>query len=141
MTDTSFSVAFESRRRAHPREVGGFSTDAHSNYCIVWAQERITPFVHLDDGSEITIDVPWQPLNGAEAPPNCQTGDRGIPWNRADDLKSTPQFVSVPAVVLPGVALLLFGLIVRGTPARRARMAGLVLTLASTLLAATLWFV
>jgi hypothetical protein len=142
LTGTSFAVAFESRRSAHPRHVSGFSTDARGRYCIVWAEERVTPIAVLAGRSEVGIDVPWKALNGSRRPPGCQAGDHGIPWNRADDLKSTRQFVAVPAFALPAMALLLLALVLGGGPAgRRTRIAGLVLATASTLLAAVLWFV
>jgi hypothetical protein len=139
VTGTAFSVAFESRRSARPRDVSGFSTDAQGRFCIVWAQESITPFLHVD-GSVTSIRDPWQPLNGANPPPGCQAGDQGIPWNRADDLTSSAQFLAVPAVAGPGMVLLLVALVLGGAPtARRPRTAGLALTVASTLLAALLW--
>lgn len=141
LTDTAFSVAFESRRGARPRDVSGFSTDAHGRYCIIWAQERITPSAHVG-GSEWSIRDPWQPLNGASPPPGCQAGDQGIPWNRADDLTTSAQFLAVPAVAVPGVVLLLVALVLGGAPtARNPRTAGIALTVASTLLAALLWLV
>jgi hypothetical protein len=141
ITDTAFSVSFESRRRAHPREVGGFSTDAQGRYCIVWAAERITPFVHFDD-VERTIQTPWQPLNGPNPPRGCQSGNHGIPWNRADDATSSPQFIAVPALAVPGALLLLVALVAGVAPtARRPRRAGLALTVASTMLAALVWLV
>jgi hypothetical protein len=141
LSDSPFSVAFESRRSANPREVGGFSTDSRGRYCIVWAEERITPSAVLDRRSEVGIDAPWHALNGSARPPGCQAGDHGIPRNRADDLKSSTQFVAVPAVTLPAMALLLLGLVLGRRPAGRyTRTAGLVVTLAGTLLAAALWF-
>jgi hypothetical protein len=133
-TNTPFTVAFESRRHAHPREVAGFSTDAEGRYCIVWAQERITPFAHVADLTR-PIRGARQPLNGTDPPPGCQTGDQAIPWNRADDLRRSLQFLSVPAAVVPGMILLLVGL-VGGASSRRA---GVVLILTGTAVAALLW--
>jgi hypothetical protein len=139
LTDTTFTVAFESRRRAHPRDVSGFSTDAQGRYCIVWAQERDTPFAQFDS-SETTIEQPWRALNGAQPPPGCQSGDQRIPWNRANDLTSSAQFLAVPAIVVPGAVLLLVAVALGAAPSgRRARSAGLLLSAASTALTALLW--
>jgi hypothetical protein len=137
--NASFTVTFESRRDADPRDVGGFSTDTHGSYCIVWALERITPFAHIG-GADRRIDGHWQPLRGVKPAPSCQRGDQGIPWNRGSDLKSSPQFASVFAVALPTMGLLLIGLWVpRGRVALLVCAAGLALTVATTLLAAILW--
>jgi hypothetical protein len=137
--DTSFSVAFASRRSSRP--VGGFATDAHGEYCIVWAHERITPRAHVEDGGpSIQVDAPWRPLNGADPPPGCDAGDEGIPWNRGDDLQNTPQFFSVPVVIVPAAALLLLALLIRRTPwTSLCRRGGLALTAVGTLLTAILW--
>jgi hypothetical protein len=139
---TAFSVSFESRRDVLPRETGGFSTDADGHYCIVWAQEEEL-FVHVagvaGDGA-VTFTDPWQPLNGADPPPDCQTSDQGVPWNRAQDLMSSPEFLALPALAVPAAALLLVALLLEGAPkARLARTAGLVLTAASSGLAVLLW--
>jgi hypothetical protein len=140
--NTAFSVSFESRRDARPRETGGFSTDATGHYCIVWAQEEVW-FVHVagvaGDGA-VRFSDPWQPLNGADPPPDCQTSDQGVPWNHAQDLMSSPEFLALPALAVPAVALLLIALLLEGAPkARHARAVGLVLTVASTGLAVLLW--
>jgi hypothetical protein len=134
LANTAFAVTFASRLTAPA--VRGFTTDARGAYCVVWAEERIVPFITAGSSPTLPTDVPWEPLRGAAPPAGCQSGDRGIPWNRSDDLQRTPQYISVFAVVLPGVALLLLGL-VRGT--RRARHGGLGLAFAGTLLAAALW--
>lgn len=138
--NTRFTVAFESRRNADPREVGGFSTDANGAFCIVWAQERSTPSITSDGAPRGSIRG-WEPLNGADPPRRCQEGDRGIPWNRASDLKTSPQFMSVPALAVAAAALLLVALVGGRAETLRMRRSGLALTLASTLLAAVLWFV
>ena len=139
LTNAPFSVAFETRRNEDPNEVGGFSTDRFGNYCIVWARERIIPIAYFD-GSYRSIRSPWQPLNGSQRPRNCQEGNHGIPWNRADDSKSSPQFLSVFVLTLTSVVLLLVGLALGGAPAARpVQIAGLSATLASTLLVGLLW--
>jgi hypothetical protein len=139
VTNTPFTVGFESRRNAEPGEVGGFSTDSAGRFCILWAQERITPSISLDGAPEGSIQG-WEPLNGSDPPLGCQAGDEGIPWNRADDLKTSPQFMSVPALAVPAAALLLVALLGGRTGTQRLRQAGFALTFASTLLAVILWF-
>jgi len=137
---TAFTVHFSSRRDAH-RDVSGFTTDAQGGYCIVWAEERSTPVASYDD-TVASIKADWRPLAGAKPPTGCQAGDRGIPWNRADDLRHTPQYVAGLILTLAGMALLLLALVLRNAPsAWWLRTAGLSVTAASTLLVALLWLV
>ena len=139
--NADFTVSFESRRSAHPRRVSGYSTDAQGRYCLIWSQERIIPFAYYN-GSGTSIRGSWQPLDGASPPARCQAGDQGIPWRRADDLRSSVQFVAVPALVIPGSVLLLAGLLLGGAPsAARVRTCGFVLTAAGTVLAVLVWYV
>ena len=141
VTDSRFRVTFESRHRSRPGPVGGFSTDRTGHYCIVWASERITPFFEADDGARGAIEDPWRPLNGAAPPRGCQPGDQGIPWNRADDLERSPQFVSVAAIGFASIALLLVGLVRnRARFAGRVRALGVALAVAMTIVGAVLWF-
>jgi hypothetical protein len=137
LRNRSFSVAFASRRGLDP--VSGFHTDAKGRYCIVWASERIVPFVSVDDGSSAPrgIDGDWRPLAGARPPAGCEAGDAGIPWPRADDATTSWQFRTVPAVVAVAVGLLLVALLRGGA---RVRRTGLALTLAGTLLAIAVRF-
>jgi hypothetical protein len=134
LTNTSFSVAFASRQTSSPRDVSGFSTDANGDYCIVWAEERITPFLQVSPSFGTSLSEPWKPLNGASPPHGCQSGNQGIPWNHASDLKRTPQFVSVIVLGIASALLLLVGLTF---PA--FAIAGLTLTTATTALGAILW--
>ena len=141
LPSSPFAVTFESRRGLVPREVHGFTTDAAGVYCIVWAQERVTPFVNSGDVQSSVRD-PWQPLNGAAAPAGCQSGDQDIPWNRSDDLDSSAPFLAVPATLTAAVVLLLAALLLSSpAAAARARVAGLALTIASTVLAGVVWLV
>jgi hypothetical protein len=128
---TPFTVAFASRRDG--RDVGGFSSDGDARYCIVWARERITPFVHFASGRETSIRGPWRPLHGPNPPPGCQSGDRGIPWDRADDLKSAPQFLLVAVLGFATMGLLLLGLALgRVRAATRVRGLGVAMTIVAT---------
>ncbi|MGZ6616355.1 MAG: hypothetical protein ACXVFQ_18230 [Solirubrobacteraceae bacterium] len=132
----AFSVVFPSRRDASPRSVEGFRTDQQGRYCIVWADERGLPYID-SVGEMRTL---WQPLNGRDPPPGCRSGDEGIPWNRADGITDSPQFLAVPAILIPGLILLLIALVRGDVPeARRPRGAGFALALAGTALAALLW--
>ncbi len=125
-----------SQRDASPRSVQGFRTDPPGRYCIVWADERGLPYVE----SVGEVRTPWQPLSGRRPPPGCRSGEEGIPWNRADNIIDSPQFLAVPAILVPGMILLLIPL-VRGdvSEAGRPRAAGLALAVAGTVLAALLW--
>src|SRR5215210_160571 len=139
MANTSFALRFESRDRAHPRDVHGFSSDAQGRYCIVWAQERITPIARFD-GTETAIKGFWKPLNEGQPRPGCQSGDHDIPWDRADDLTSSARFLAVPAMAVPAAVLLLVALVLGAGPSgRRARAVGLLLAATSTALTALLW--
>ena len=111
LTNMPFSVDFETRRgREGPSLVDGFATDGFGNYCVVWARERIIPRAYVDERYVAGIDGRWEPLNGSGPPRGCQEGDEGIPWNRADDRASSPQFISVFVLTLTSIALLLVGL-------------------------------
>src|SRR4051794_34096168 len=73
-----FSVAFESR--SGEDDVAGFRTDADGRYCIVWADERITPFASTAGAADIALRG-WRETS--DPGPRCQTADEGIPWNRS----------------------------------------------------------
>src|ERR1044072_1262819 len=45
LANTAFTVEFASRRDTS--RVGGFVPDDRGNYCILWARERITPYVYV----------------------------------------------------------------------------------------------
>lgn len=142
LANTPFVVRFESRRSASPRYVGGFSSDSSGEYCIRWARESVRPAVRPAGGVEVPIMADWQPLNGAAPPPRCQAGDEGIPWNRADDLKSTWQYISVVVTTLASIALLAVGLLPRAVPGTtRLREAGNALAVVATATAVLVWSV
>jgi hypothetical protein len=138
VASTRFTVSFESRR-GRPA-VEGFATDAHGGYCIVWAQERIVPFANAGD-ELIPIPDPWESLERAGPPAGCQSGNAGIPWDRADDLSTRAPYRAVQVFALAAVALLAIGL-VAGTRrgGRGACAAGLGLAGVSTALTAAQWF-
>jgi hypothetical protein len=139
LADTPFTVRFESRRNERRRDVGGFRSDGQGRFCIVWPSEEITPFIELD-GTD-AIHTPWVSLGRQAPPPGCQPGDAGIPWNRSDDLESTIQFRSVPALLVPAAALLVLAFLFRMEGAGKLlQRGGLALTAAGTVLAAVLWF-
>jgi hypothetical protein len=80
----------------------GSRTDARGRYCIVWAKETITPSAVVGDGGPIGLRR-WRPLRGAAAPPGCQETAAGIPWDRAENLRSSWQFLTL--LLLPALAL------------------------------------
>ena len=136
LTATPFSVGFPSREGM--RDAGGFSTDAAGRYCIVWAQDdRVTLFAHVS-GATFPLTAAWAPLNGAAPPRGCQSGDQGIPWNRAGDLRDSTQYESVIAALIAAMAVLGFALGYSATG--RLDKAGIGLTVAATAYAAVVWF-
>lgn len=130
LADTAFTVAFESRLDA-PR-VGGFTTDADGTYCLVWATEATTPLAYVDGTLAGRLE------QDAEAPPgDCQTSDAEIPWNRADDLRSTPQFVGVFVPGALAILALVLGLL---RPTRTSFVIGSALTAVTFALTVFVWF-
>lgn len=121
-----FSVEFESRGGKPP--VAGFRTDGDGRYCIVWAQERITPFASTAGAGSIAL-CDWRQTS--EPPPRCQAADEGIPWNRSDDRMSRPQFI-VPVMLGAAAAVLLLVGLIGGARRRGAGRAGLALTALTT---------
>lgn len=136
LANTSFSVAFES---VSP-PIGGFSTDQHAGYCIVWALDDDIPRVTV--GSREVADLEgWSPLKGRSAPRGCQDAGRSITWHRADDLESSPEFVLIALLLLTSGACLLGGLgLGRSSPAAvRLGRVGLALTPLSAGVGVLLW--
>lgn len=132
----AFSVSFPSRRSSRPASVHGFSTDAQGGYCILWAQEHGQPYVD-SIGKALAL---WQPLNGGRAPPGCQSGEEGIPWNQAEDLQGSPQYFAVFWILVPAIVLLLAALIIGTVPAARwPRAIGFALAAVGTALAIAFW--
>jgi hypothetical protein len=130
-----FSVSFESRSGESP--VAGFRTDGEGRYCIVWAQERITPFANTTGAGSIALRD-WRETS--EPPAACQTSDEAIPWHRADDRMSRPQFL-VPVALGAAAAVLLLVALVGGPRRRNVRRAGLALTAVTTVAVAAVWLV
>src|SRR3954447_10290318 len=134
MMTGAFTVSFPLSGK---HRVGGFSTDAEGRYCVVWAPEA-SPTANIG-GLAVplqVIDAPGRPI-----PPGCQEGNAGIPWKHADDLKSSPQYLSLLFTLLIAGGILMGGLAYAGDtrPARLHREAGLAMTVVSTLLFAVLW--
>jgi hypothetical protein len=146
----TFYVRFESRDREGLSLVP-FHTDAAGNFCVSWANERITPSVEDGNGlplrtrstlpvGETGLDLGglryWQPGH----PPGCEESDEGIPWNRADGLGSS--WRSWLLIILPVAAIgLLLASIARrrDASARSLHLAGLAVTAASALSLLVLW--
>lgn len=136
LASTPFTVAFASRSVAGDT-VGGFRTDQTGRYCIRWAGERVTPFLYVNGRFAGGARNGWQPLHGASPPRGCQSGNRGIPWDRTDALKSTPEFRSVVIGGLASIGLLALGLLLgRIGEGREIRLAGLALHRAGLVLSA-----
>lgn len=109
---TVLRVSFDSRRDL-PNVT--FRRAPRAPLCIVWAQERTTPFAYGDRGTG-PLNT-YVPLNGAAPPGGCSTSSEGIPWDRADDLWSTWQFRSVWIVGVAGLLVLAASMLV--DPRRR----------------------
>jgi hypothetical protein len=129
--NTLFKVAFPSIVD-YGGLVGGFRTDSNGHYCIVWAPESGTFIIN---GNQTNFGPPRGRLLLGRFPAGCQSGNRGVPWWRAEDLGSSPQYRSVTDAALLTMLVLVFGLI--GGPSKlaaRVRATGVVLALASTIL-------
>lgn len=61
----------------------------------------------------------------APPPAGCQSGDENVPWWRADDLTSAPQYLAVIGAALLAMAVLAIGILAgRSNAAARVRAAG-----------------
>jgi hypothetical protein len=130
--DTSFELA-----AVGVGKVGGFRTDSRGRYCVVWTPDGGELLV---DGQDAGILSMGSRLRG-HPPAGCQGGDENVPWDRADDLTTSPQYVSVIVLGLVTITLLILG--IRGRQSlsgRWLRTAGLALTVASTTLPIVLWW-
>jgi hypothetical protein len=135
---TRFTIAFASRRGE--RDVGGFATDARGRYCFLWAREDIVPYIHPDAGATIPARS-FRPLEESAPPARCQTGDAGIPWDRAEPVSDAWQSLTVPLLAMPACVLLFLAAISRDVPLGRGLLrGGLVVTGATSLLFVLLWF-
>ena len=137
--NTPFQVLFYSVQKAGGGPVGGFRTDSHGDYCVVWAPESGYFVIH---GSPNYGSLPYlgQVLHG-RPPAGCQYGDQGVPWFRARDLTSSIEYISVIVLGLVTMWVLGTGIAIgRAAWDRRVRVAGLWLALASTVLFVAVWF-
>ncbi|HEY1510326.1 MAG TPA: hypothetical protein VGF93_15060 [Solirubrobacteraceae bacterium] len=136
--NTPFEVDFSSVRLAGGGLVGGFRTDSNGRYCIVWAPEDGT-FV-INGSKNYGYFYNGHPLHG-RPPAGCQSGNQNVPWWRADDLTSSPQYLAVIGLALLTMTVLVIGIVSgRSKPAARVRAAGLALALASTALFLAVWW-
>lgn len=133
-----FEVDFPSLTQAGGGRVGGFRTDSHGRYCIVWAPEGGT-FV-INGSENYGYFYNGEALHGPP-PAGCQSGDENVPWWRARDLTSSWQYFTVIGAALLTMAVLLVGISGgRSRLATRARATGLALSLASTVLLVVVWW-
>jgi hypothetical protein len=140
LTNTRFGVGFGSPN-AKPPGTGGFATNSAGRYCVVWASYAYDPAVFVAGRTVATMND-WHPLDGRTPPHSCERGNGRIPWNRADDTTSSPQYRGVLALLVTTLVLLLGAVLPTREPAAsRVRLAGLALTAASTLTTALVWLV
>ena len=142
LPDTRFSVRFASRLSNPP--ISGFVTDSHGRFCIRWAEEDGGPRFYV--GNELVATIPenlfFPPKISGPSPPGCQSSDAAIPWYHTSDPTGTPAFLSVTVLGLLSAGLLLAGLLLGARlVGARLRVAGVGLTLATTAIAAFVWFV
>lgn len=83
---------FASRQDLAPVKL---STDAAGRMCFFWARERVSPQRGLR----------WHSLARRRPPSGCRSLDVGVPWNRAVDVRSAWQYLSV--LTLTGAAIVL----------------------------------
>jgi hypothetical protein len=130
--DTSFELA-----AVGVGQVGGFRTDSRGRYCVVWTPDGGELLV---DGQEAGILSTGSRLRG-HPPADCRDGDKNVPWDRADDLTTSPEYVSVVVLGLAAITVLILGIYGRQSRCGKwLRTAGLVLTVASTALPIVLWW-
>ncbi|MBE2320819.1 hypothetical protein DVA67_032975 [Solirubrobacter sp. CPCC 204708] len=134
LADTEFSVEFESRL---DEPVGGFRTDADGDYCVRWAREAVSPNAVVGDELVGRLEIP-EPEELVDETVECQSSDASIPWNRTEQLRSTPQFLGLFVPGVAAIALLVFGLV---RPHRAVFYAGCALTAVTCVGFAALWFV
>ena len=74
-------------------------------------------------------------------PAGCQDGEEDVPWDPADDLATSTQYVSVVVLGLVTITVLILGIYGRQSRSGRwLRTGGLALTVASTTLPIVLWW-
>ncbi len=118
--------------------VGGFRTDPLGHYCILWGPDGAAGDVVVN-GRESGILGSGTPVHGVP-PTGCRSGDASIPWDRADDLRTSWQFISVVVLALATVSVLGAGLFGRRRAASPVLATGLALTVATTVLPLVLWW-
>jgi len=131
LADADFTVDFESRLDA-PR-VGGFSTDDTGAYCVLWAQEAVSPRAYVGDTFVARLEVSEE----SREPSECQTTDASIPWNRTDELRDTTEF-RLPFI--PGAIAILLLLVGAFRPGRVLFLLGSLCTALTFAAVLVLWF-
>jgi hypothetical protein len=135
LADTPFTVRFESHGEA---PVGGFRSDAEGQVCVLWANEAISPTAYVNDELVARLEVPAPEEEDRFGPAtDCQTSDASITWNRTEDLRETPQFLSAFIPGLLAIVVLLVGVF---RPTRTLFAVGSLLTGATFAAFAVLWF-
>jgi hypothetical protein len=132
--NTEFEVHFASRGLDRPRV--RFKTDARGRYCILWPKEDVFPSSQVAENRSVSLNN-WSPLENMAPPKGCQEGDAGVPWQRADDLASSWQFLTL--VALPALALALLGAGIANVRRRGLLWARLAATLTVVSLLAYVW--
>jgi hypothetical protein len=131
--NTEFEVHFASRGLDRPRV--RFKSDARGRYCILWPKEDMFPSSRVAEGHDASLGS-WLPLGDRPPPRGCQRGDAGVPWQRAEDLASSWQFLTL--VALPALALALLGAGAANVRGRGRLWARLAVTLTAVALLAHL---
>jgi hypothetical protein len=127
-----FDVYFESRR---DEPVVRLRSDSRGKFCIVWAQERVGPVAGAS-GTPINLPL-WRPLRGAAPRAGCEATAAQIPWNRASDLTSRWQYLSV--LVITAFSVLALILPVGAKRRRLLRLAGIGAALIALGLCIAVW--
>jgi len=107
--NAEFLVNFESRRGEPPV---AFHTDSAGRFCVLWADEVITPSPYRPDGGPLFVPGPEGPgglrrtrdAHPVGVPPHCEEGSQEIPWNRAVGLEDRWQYWLMMALPLLAMA-------------------------------------
>lgn len=120
--------------------VGGFRTDSHGRYCIVWTPDGGSFIVQGQETAGYFLGSTGHVLQG-RSPSGCQYGDGGVSWDRSEGLTSSPQYWSVITLGLVTMCVLILGLALgKADSGGRVRAAGVALSIASTVLPLVLWW-
>lgn len=142
--NTEFTVSFQSRE---DEEDLAFTTDASGAFCIRWAQEALTPYLQDQDlliaGREFPGDKRITDFKESTAgPPSCQSSDATIPWQNAEDLKSSWQYVLMMGLAAGAALLFLLAVLRPGEPSSASvRRMGAALLGAAVLASGLGWFI